>query len=726
MKKVGFLLFIIQVVNAQTSPCDLNKDGVVNIADVQMMVNEVLGTVPCTVNLDGTGKCDVADVQRVITAALGGTCNTASASSSSIQLPVEVIGPNGTTRAVTFTIPAGSSLTGTMQLSLQIHGLKYETQASVQVNSSAWLPINTSTVTLQGLANQYGGIGGGFSTLSLTMNLPANTVVSGTNTITFKFNGTNGRISGFRVLALNVLASNGTALLPASTFVWEDPNTWQPPSTLASDIAAGKTLWYGASLTVPGTSGPTPIRAHCTDCHAQDGRDLKYFNYSNNSIQSRALFHGLTSQQGNQIASYIRSLSVPNPGRPWNPPYQPGPGLDSQPVTDWAAGAGLSAVLQHDSDMWEYLMPAGSTTNWAPTGNINARETPIAMQMLDWNTWLPGIHPIDTWGSTFTSDPLFTTYGFIRAGLIPNNASSYQAMAVYIWTWSTRDMDFLNPRTPSGTDPAWNNATFVDQMYSERQWSLVKLWEINQEFGLEGMAQTAFGPKADARSWYSQEAFSVSPNIIHIPTNSPGIGNGSLPTHTYHSLVWYQLQLILNYGNGQFAGNSPMDFPYVFNFVWSLDTVSPDPANTAEAGLMTLWAVRALQNVEDTGKGPDAGSLGWAINVADVNAIFRTSSTLWEGTPPATQSLAATAYLRNWIGKASTFTPAQFYAGGWTTPTAVPDYHYPTSTFADSVAFVIAKAYKFGVDPTVITQMTVWAKTVWPGFNWNSLSTATF
>jgi hypothetical protein len=47
-----------------------------------------------------------------------------------------------------------------------------------------------------------------------------------------------------------------------------------------------------------------------------DGRDLKYFNFSNNSIITRSRFHGLTTLQGEQIAAYIRSLRFPNPGRP--------------------------------------------------------------------------------------------------------------------------------------------------------------------------------------------------------------------------------------------------------------------------------------------------------------------------------------------------------------------------------------------------------------------------
>ena len=62
--------------------------------------------------------------------------------------------------------------------------------------------ISTASVTLLGLANAYGGIGGGFHTLQMTMNLPAGAVTTGTNTISFRFNGTDGvdeRIPGFGV-----------------------------------------------------------------------------------------------------------------------------------------------------------------------------------------------------------------------------------------------------------------------------------------------------------------------------------------------------------------------------------------------------------------------------------------------------------------------------------------------------------------------------------------------
>ena len=57
-------------------PCDVNGDGVVNVADVQAAVNQALGVVPCgTADLQGTGQCTVIDVQRVInTVFTGAAC----------------------------------------------------------------------------------------------------------------------------------------------------------------------------------------------------------------------------------------------------------------------------------------------------------------------------------------------------------------------------------------------------------------------------------------------------------------------------------------------------------------------------------------------------------------------------------------------------------------------------------------------------------------------------
>ena len=69
------VLWISPVLWAQSSPCDLNKDGVVNGTDVTLAVNMALGTATCTASLEGaTSTCTVITVQRVVNASQGQAC----------------------------------------------------------------------------------------------------------------------------------------------------------------------------------------------------------------------------------------------------------------------------------------------------------------------------------------------------------------------------------------------------------------------------------------------------------------------------------------------------------------------------------------------------------------------------------------------------------------------------------------------------------------------------
>ncbi len=68
-----------------TNACDLNKDGSVNKADMDLAVNMALGLTPCTSTLLGAGVCNVVVVQRVANAALGGPCVTGLAHSATLN-----------------------------------------------------------------------------------------------------------------------------------------------------------------------------------------------------------------------------------------------------------------------------------------------------------------------------------------------------------------------------------------------------------------------------------------------------------------------------------------------------------------------------------------------------------------------------------------------------------------------------------------------------------------
>src|ERR1700733_9060648 len=143
-------------------------------------------------------------------------------------LPVEIMGPEGTVAAVTIELPLAAARQ-VSSLWLQVHGLEYPDLASVRVNDGAWVSLNNGTVTVLEPGLSYGGIGGAFATLKMILAMAPGSLVQGVNRIAFRFNRTNGVVSGFRVLAFNLLRADGERLLPPEVFFEEDPERWVAP-----------------------------------------------------------------------------------------------------------------------------------------------------------------------------------------------------------------------------------------------------------------------------------------------------------------------------------------------------------------------------------------------------------------------------------------------------------------------------------------------------------------
>ena len=678
-------------------------------------------TAPSAINNNQTVQVTATSVSDPTKAATG-SISLAAASpvapvAQSVTLPIEVMGSAVTAVSTVFTVPDGVNLGGPLSLWLQIHGLRQQNQASVQVNGGAWTDINEDNVSVQGLASKFGGIGGGFSTLKMTLPLPNGSIQNGQNTITFRFNGTDGLSTGYRVLNFNILDANATQLVPLSQFVQDDPAGWQSPLPGAADIQAGQSLWKTAALSNP-VSGS--LKVHCGDCHTQDGRDLKYFNYSNHSIEVRSAFHGLTPLQGQQIASYIRSLDAPAPAqaRPWNPPYQPGLGLDSKPVTEWAAGAGLDAVLDSDEAMLPAVAPTLTAADFDPNGYLNAREMAIDLQLPDWNHWLPTIHPVDAWGDSFTQSAFSTDYGNIRSELAISDPTRYYDARYDIWTWNAYRSVFLVPIEQSYPNSSWTMAQ-TNAVYSAAQWFMVKHWEIMHEFQLESFGQSFFAmPKADARAWPDNAAFFASPNMLHIPPSSPGVGNGLPVTHAYHSYIWYHLQLILDSGN-QSTG-TPIDWQYVYGFIKDLENLSREPNGM----LQVAWLKKGLQISWQLLPGPDQEiyQTGWSPQINDFSRLVHPDwQLMWSATPAPTESAIMESYLINWLNSVHAFTPQQFYIGGWASPNeqvaSIMD-----ATFADRIYYSIPRLRYYGVSQQTVSALAAWAHTVWPYVDWTALT----
>jgi hypothetical protein len=650
----------------------------------------------------------------------------APSASPPVLLPLEVMGSYSSALSAVVTVPPlapGDHITG---LTMTIHGLEYATQASVQVNGGAWTPLNNSTVAVAQPARSYGGIGGGFATVSMTLTLAAAAVNPGTAVVNFRFNGSNGVSTGFRVLAFNFVTSSGKTVLPASQFVQDNPASWRPPLTDSASIAQGKLLWRTAPLRGGASPTAASMQAHCMDCHAQDGRDLKYFNFSNKSIIQRSQFHGLTAQQGAQIASYIRSLNVPNPGRPWNPPYQPGPGLDSLPVSSWSAGAGLGAVLPHDLDMAATMFKFGmSPSAVATSGTLNLRELPIAIQLLDWNHWLPTIHPMDVWGAAFVNSSVNKRYnGEGTAVLASGSPMRPRLMAAdshdYIlnsakydfYNWIVQDRaPFINPQTTP--DAPWT-PEYSRRMYSIAQWQAVKTWEMTQEFGLESYGPAIYGTTSEARSWFNTMMGSSSPQAIHISQDNRGLG-GSALYQKYVSNSWDELQMIVNNGNRKNVGNGPIDWGYNYGNIVNLSQLS----GVSEPMRFLTQLVKAMQDT-DNGYGPDAPVYGWAPGSSGRVAMLAYDEPLWTGISPAARAAISQAVLQAWFDKTKQYTPAQYYAGGQADPQEIP-VALTNTNFADATWAMIPRFRKQGVDGALLNSIADWAKTVWPLGSWDSL-----
>lgn len=232
------------------------------------------------------------------------------------------------------------------------------------------------------------------------------------NRVQFRFNGTDGESNGYRIIKLDFqnAAGEGLSVNPVQQ---ADIEAEKKQSYTAADIAAGAALWTKGGYLDKSSIVDRKINASCASCHAEGARDLQYFNYSNNAIVQRARFHGLSDTEAKLLVAYVRANK---PGvkhvaqaAPWNPPYQPGPGLDSKDIRDWAAGAGLDAVTDTPAAALNALFgvdPKGKQV--AVTQSMadklmdsrevnNARETATSLQFPDWNAWLPSISPEDAW-----------------------------------------------------------------------------------------------------------------------------------------------------------------------------------------------------------------------------------------------------------------------------------------------------------------------------------------
>ncbi len=656
---------VVEHVNGNAGSLDIDGDGEVNLVDSSIIARYLAGF---RGNSLITGLTIAATAPRRTSVSISKFITDGCVADRAV-MPIEVIGPAGYIEEVTVTLGDATNING---LWLQCHrcgwrdstvqsGIDRGAKASVRFNGGAWVDISNSTAAVEEPEKSYGGIGGGYNTTRFTV--PIIGARKGKNTLEFRFNRDDGFTNGYRILGLNFLRSDNRSALGKYAMRQDDPTTWtpQPSSTtapnLTADIAGGRALWNGSVALKESPLSTRLLKASCSSCHAADGRDLKYFNYSDWSIIERSKFHGLTTTQGQQLAAYIRSINTPAPkqARPWNPPYQPGPGLDSKPVAEWAAGAGLTAVLREDKQMLSYLFPNG--TSQAEIDKVidikkmlNVRELPVPIQLPDWNDWLPHVHPLDLWGNDFATSDIPRAYAEIVQKLATNSAAmvSDKSVVTEIDNFMNRswragfaymggpipcplyeEAKISGTLRPSLVDRLPAGKTCEDALNSLNPWLAIKNWEIFQTYALEDKTPRLY-PYGEQRGWFGSVR-----NVFEVAThrsadNSQNFRFQSRALGSYVSSAWYHMQMILNAGNRDPRTWFPQDWFYTPLFI----SLNSRDNNQPLATMLTAMQIKMYQNLDMTGYdglGLDRGAdyNGWWLPFV---TPWRFESALgWEG-----------------------------------------------------------------------------------------------
>jgi hypothetical protein len=687
-----------------------------------------------------------------------------------VTLPVKVMGPDGHVTPVSVDVQNARSVDS---LYLKTHSIGYPrhyietrgytvSKASVRLNGGGWVDLDNDVAQCKLPASQMGCITGPMHTIRFEVAISdLGTLTEGGNRIEFRFNYTDeddrnaeapgDPSTGYRILDLELRDAADTDHVDGTTLQWDDPSSWTAPANYEGAAPEGKELWHQRDLLVDYPGGPD-ITASCADCHADDGRDLAYFAYSNRSIVARSQFHGLTKREGKKIAAYVRSLTLKDPdtgqsydppGRPWHPPYQPGPTAvatraDDAPRTTgepfgaissqyWAAGAGVEWSLDRDRESLPHFFPDGvSLDDVHPDSSLNVRAMPIALQLPDWNEWLPEQHPIDLYGSKFETagDPgAWETYAQSTnkndfqdvRGCMDNQQDGADCVgkAASALNWFTRiTNEHRNDlRLSSEAEVPDHEAD-----YSLMRWMAVKQWELLHTHDLMDHARDAYADAAPLQ-WPvpHRSLFNHASHIISADLKGEKYGTHDL----YFDTAWYELQVIVNSGQGISTGAKPVDWKYQFSHI-----------NSGLAGWPLRYLrsyVRLIQNangsVQEQFQG-DKYPEGWYLRHTQLGRLDRFPANELNQYRAGLKEEVLTTITRAWtLGaiEGNDWTDACRDGGQWCIEPASTEPEFITAwqpsqekNYANTTYSTVAFLRDEGVDPSALAPLRDWGASLWP------------
>lgn len=677
--------------------------------------------------------------------------NTASVvRADTIRLPLEVMGEDGTTTTIRLMVDrAGKG----GRLYLKTHSISYpaylgynKSKASIRLNGGKWVDINNKTAECLYPEREYGCTKGPYATLRFLIPVKdLGKLRNGVNRLDFRFNYEPGDISsGYRILEFGLQNKDGSNAIQQTEIVVDEPAEWQPISVDSTRIASGRRLFETRSLLLHRPDGAS-MQASCRDCHANNGRDLKYFNYSNYSIVTRSKFHGLSQEQGEDIASWIRSqplvdkngMEYSAPGRPWNPPYQPGPGLDEQPVHEWTAGAGLGWALEHDTKSLDYLFPSTIESVIHIDSTLSRRQLPIALQLPDWNEWLPVIHPMDTWGNVYASSRLKNNFDNVIDHHIqhPENVNvlvDELKVVQVVETYYKDVLDFAKHDGGMAVPSKLNREQMGEAMAGLFKWHLVKMWDFMHTSQFEDITSGLY-TQGEQRGWFSmaQSLSSVTPRLyaeqqMYLDELS----------RAYYNTAWDELQVILNSGHRETVGGQPIDWAYHFEHIreWKRAT------GVSHGTRYLAGYIKVLQNANNRHgvRMPDGfylghTSLAWIheLSMPDSreNVLYE-----FESLDPQLRKELAEAFVKEMLNKLkrhdynewdrslgqSGIGPASYK------PTSGKGsqkntFVFERAAYADHFYRIIPLYRDLGVNPMLLEELARWGRGAWPQGDWEAV-----
>lgn len=297
---------------------------------------------------------------------------------------------------MSFLTPSSSSYISIRTYNVSFQGIGSVREQKPDGSYTEWVSLNNKNIELLsgGKKNKtVHGFGGASQTVEFIV--PDLPVFRGAPVkIEFRFDRHNGITTAYKVLDVNFLsgkleklAKNSLSPVDYSAL----PVKFKDPSL----IGRGQGLWLAKELRE--APGGRMIKARCASCHFFDGSDLKFFGFSPEAIANRAAFHGFSKDDQDALVAFIANLPTPRRANPWDPPFQPGPGLDSRPIEAWMAGAGIDAVAKNPDDILPAIVGAdgAQAKDFHYNTSLNAREVPLPYELPDWNSYLPTVHPED-------------------------------------------------------------------------------------------------------------------------------------------------------------------------------------------------------------------------------------------------------------------------------------------------------------------------------------------